>query len=484
MLSTESIKKVGQLIATGQLDEAERICRNALADGAPDVISYINLGHIAYQKRSFKEAIEFLNAALALDPDSSPALYNLGVVNDQSGDLDAAERYYRRAISADPQNIAPCRNLASLLLDSGRLDESRATYTTLIERTPFDVDAHFAYSRLTNYSDDDPTLPALLALTARGRKLDTEDQVKLAFTVGTANQDLGRYRDAFKAFQRGNALHYRMHPYAEAQNYALLDDVRTVVGAEFIARHGPHGLPDRLPIFVLGMTRSGSTLVERMLSAHPDVAAGGELDYLKSAIGRVLISNHETIGKAEPAWTTERMQACAGTYLEQLDAHAGSAARVVDKMPGNFAFAGLIAALLPNARIVHTVRHPLATVWSNYTTHFAGGLNHTYDLDVLSRFYQQYQATMKHWTSTLPPGRMFELRYESLVSDPEPLLRELLDFLELPWDPACLDFHATSGEVRTASLAQVRRPLYTTAVDMWRNYAGELAPIRAALLKD
>jgi tetratricopeptide (TPR) repeat protein len=122
MLSTESIKKVGRLIATGQLDEAERICRNALADGAPDAISYINLGHIAYQKRSFDEAIGFLEAALAIDPDSSPALYNLGVISDQSGDLDAAESYYRRAIAADPQNIAPCKNLASLLLDAGRLD--------------------------------------------------------------------------------------------------------------------------------------------------------------------------------------------------------------------------------------------------------------------------------------------------------------------------------------------------------------------------
>jgi hypothetical protein len=232
------------------------------------------------------------------------------------------------------------------------------------------------------------------------------------------------------------------------------------------------------------MTRSGSTLVERMLSAHPDVAAGGEVNYLKSAIQRVLIGDSETVGKAEPAWTADRMQACASAYLDQLSAHAGSAARVVDKMPGNFAFAGLIAALLPDARIVHTARHPLATVWSNYTTHFAGGLYHTYDLDVLSRYYRQYRATMDHWRSTLPPGRMFEVQYESLVSDPEPALRDLLDFLGLPWDPACLEFHTAPGEVRTASLAQVRRPLYTTAVDRWRHYAEELEPVRAALAGD
>ena len=484
MLSTESIKKVGRLIATGQLDEAERICRNALADGAPDAISYINLGHIAYQKRSFDEAIGFLEAALAIDPDSSPALYNLGVISDQSGNLDAAESYYRRAIAADPQNIAPCKNLASLLLDAGRLDAARTAYTTLIERAPFDVDAHFAYSRLTSYSDEDPTLPALQALTGRGRGLGADDQVKLSFTVGKANQDLGRYRDAFAAFRTGNALHYRMHPYAEAENYALLADVRAVISADFIARHGRHGLRSRLPIFVLGMTRSGSTLVERMLSQHPDVTAGGEVTYLKSAIQRVLIGDCETIGKAEPAWTPERMQACAGAYLDRLSAHAGPAARVVDKMPGNFAFAGLIAALLPDARIVHTVRHPLATVWSNYTTHFAGGLYHTYDLDVLSRYYRQYRATMDHWRSTLPPGRIFEVQYESLVSDPEPALRELLDFLGLPWDLACLEFHRAPGEVRTASLAQVRRPLYTTAVDRWRHYAEELESVRAALARD
>ena len=481
MLSTESIKKVGQLIETGQFDEAERVCRNALADGTPDAISYINLAHIAYQKRSVSDAIEHLEAALAIEPDNSPALHNLGVISDQSRDLASAEDYYRRAIAADPHNIAPRKNLASLLLEAGRLDESRTNYAAIIDKNPLDVDAHFAYSRLSRYAVDDPVLAALQALAGHGRNLGSDDQIKISFAVGKANQDLGRYRDAFAAFRTGNVLHYRIHPYAESPNYAMLEDVRTTIDAEFVARHSPAGSTDPLPVFVLGMTRSGSTLVERMLSAHPMITAGGELKYLKTMIQQYLVGSRETIGRAQPHWTTGVMRNCATAYLERLRSHAGTAERVVDKMPGNFAFAGLIAALFPHARIVHTVRHPLATIWSNYSTHFADGLNHTYDLDVLTRYYRQYRATMDHWRKVLPAGRMFDVQYEALVTDPEPVLRDLLRYLELPWDPACLDFHASPGQVRTASMAQVRQPLYTSAVDLWQNYARELESVRIAL---
>ncbi len=482
MTSTYSRQAVGQLIAAGRTEEAERLCRDALARGELDPTVYINLAHIAFQKRSFDEAAELLNEALAVDAQNSSALHNLGVISDQAGDLEAAEDYYRRAVAADADNPAPRRNLASLLFDVGRLEESRELYASTIKRTPNDAEAHFAYSRLARYTDDDPTLPALQALTRRGRQMGLDAQVKISFTVGKANQDLGRYEDAYRAFRSGNEVHYKARPYPEAQNYALLDDVRSKIDGAFLERYAAAGVEDPMPIFVLGMPRSGSTLIERMLSAHSAVAAAGEVKYLKACIQRHLIGDRETIGNALGLWTDRDLRNCASAYLEKLSTHADSCGRVVDKMPGNYAFIGLIAAMLPNAKIIHTVRHPMATIWSNYSTHFADALYYTYDLDVLGRYFLEYRKTMQHWQSVLSQDRVFDLHYERLVAEPEETLRSLFEYLELPWERACLEFHKAPGHVSTASRAQVRQPLYTAAVDLWQNYRQQLAPVEAQLL--
>jgi tetratricopeptide (TPR) repeat protein len=481
MLRRFSTEDVSRLIAAGRFDEAERLCRRALDEGETKIPVYLNLAHIAYQKRSIDDALALLDTILTLEPENSPALHNLGVISDQAGDLGAAEDYYRRAVAGDPDNLAPLRNLASLLMDRGEIDDARTCYASVIAKQPLDADAHFAYSRLARYGEDDATLPALYALAEKGSALSGEAQVKAAFTVGKANQDLGRYDDAFEAFRAGNALHFRQHPYPEARNHAMLADVRARINSALLAKFAGAGPADSMPIFVLGMPRSGSTLVEQMLAAHAEVATAGEVNYLKQAVQGHLIGDRQTFANAIPGWTAGTLSACAGDYLDRLRAHAAGRSRVVDKMPGNFAFIGLIAAMLPGAKIVHTVREPMATIWSNYSTHFRDALHYTYDLDVLTRYYGEYRKTMSHWQTVLPEGRVFELRYEELVTTPEETLRRLLGYLDLEWTPVCLDFHEARRQVRTASIAQVRQPLYTAAVDLWKNYRDRLAPYEAAV---
>lgn len=442
---------------------------------------YLNLANAAFRNRSFDEAIRLFEKVVDIDPRNDTALHNLGVIHDVARDFGRAEHFYRRALGANPTNAATIRNLASLLFDVGTHDESRDLYAKLIDLGADDADAHFAYSRLTRYRRDDPTLPALEEAGGRVRRLSPDLQVKLQFALGKAYQDLGEYAAAFDAFRAGNELQHARHPFDEAANYAMLEDVRRCFDADYFARQPNSGINDDLPIFVLGMPRSGSTLVEQILGTHSDVIAAGEVGYLKQSVQKYLIGDRGTFGAAMPYWTRTVLRNAARQYLALLRQHANGARRVVDKMPGNFAFVGLIAQLFPNAAIIHTVRHPMATLWSNYSTHFGDRLGYTCDLDVLTRYIGQYRETMRHWRTVLPPGANHDVEYERLVQDPARTARRLLDAVGLDWEPACLEFHRTQRAVKTASAAQVRRPLYATAVDQWRNYATQLAPYEARL---
>lgn len=451
---------------------------------AKNLQTYLTRASNAYQNRSFDEAEDHLRQALELDASNADVLHNLGALHDQQRNYAQAADYYRRALDAAPGRTGTRRALASLCFDQGEHAESRNLYADLIRSNECDVDAHFAYSRLTRYREDDPTLAALQKLSATVASLQWSEQVKLCFTVGKANQDLGNYAMAFDSFRTGNDLHFARFPYNERENFALLDDVRRCFDSAFFAANPPLDTQDGSPIFVLGMPRSGSTLIEQILASHSDVAGAGELRYLKQCIQTHLIADKQTFRNAMSHWSRQAMQNAAHEYLVHLERHGGGQSRIVDKMPGNFAFIGIIAQLFPNARIVHTSRHPMATFWSNYSTHFGDALHYTYNPDVLCRYMMKYRELMSHWRSVLPRNRIFDVEYEQIVNNPEQTIRELLDYLDLEWDPACLAFHTTRREVKTASVGQVRQPLYATAVDLWRNYQDRLRPYEEALLPD
>jgi tetratricopeptide (TPR) repeat protein len=416
-------------------------------------------------------------------PTDARTLHNLGVEADRDGEHEQAANYYRAAIEADPGQLVSRKALASLLLDHGDHDEARRLYRELLQRLPGDVDIHFNYSRLARYVDGDPALAALEGLTRSTATLSPEHKIKLAFTVGKANDDLGEYDDAFGAYHAGNELHYKRQGFDERGNFAMLDDVERCFDTSFNEGRQIDFDTDVTPVFVLGMPRSGSTLVEQILAGHSDIGTAGEVKYLQQTIQEHLIRDRQTFGKAVATWQPADLEAAARAYLERLRTHRRDGRFVVDKLPGNFAFVGLIAAMLPMAKIVHTARHPMATLWSCYSTLFADGLNYTYDLDVLARYLLRYRRLMAHWDRLLPGG-VHTLSYEQLVREPAQTTRALLGFLGVEWQACCLEFHSARREVRTASVAQVRRPLYTTALDHWQNYRDRLRPYEAALDAD
>ncbi|MGI9233735.1 MAG: tetratricopeptide repeat-containing sulfotransferase family protein [Woeseiaceae bacterium] len=446
--------------------------------------TYLKRAGDAYQKRSFDEAERFLRKALDLDASNADILHNLGALHDQQRNFTKAADYYSRALNAAPERTEVRRGLASLYFDQGKHDESRNLYAELIQSNGFDVDAHFAYSRLTKYQQEDSVLDALQELSEKVGDLPWDEQIKLCFTIGKANQDLGNFSMAFDAFKKGNELHYARYPYDERGNYAMLDDVRRCLDTDYFATNTPLDTSDNSPVFVLGMPRSGSTLVEQILASHTNVAGAGELKYLNQCIQDHLIRDKQTFTNAVPQWNEQDLHGAADCYLAKLHQHAAGCPRIVDKMPGNFAFIGIISQLFPNAKIIHTSRHPMATFWSSYSTHFGDALHYTYNPDVLCRYIVKYREMMSHWHSVLPNNRIYDIEYEQIVENPEHSIRGLLDYLDLQWEPACLEFHTTQREVKTASVAQVRQPLYATAVGLWRNYQVQLGPYEETLLPD
>lgn len=426
-------------------------------------------------------ALERNMAVLKQNPNDREAIFNLAVIHDQAGNLATAEEYYRRFLTVYPADATVLKNLASICFDQGRSSDARSLYQQILSQYPYDIDAHFAYSKTGRYERDDQVLLALEAATELVPDLTAEQIVKLCYTLGKANQDIGEYKAAYSAFQTGGDLHFQMLPFDERSHFNMIDDAQLCFSRDYCNRAVTSGVTDATPIFILGMPRSGSTLIEQILDCHSGITGAGELDYLKQSIQTHLIGDKGTFSKAIGSWNQQKLANTAHSYLERLVSHAEPGQKIVDKMPGNFVFVGLIYQLFPNAKIIHSTRHPMATIWSNFSTLFADGLKYTYRLDVLARYYQKYRQLMTHWQSSLPSQLIYSLDYESLVQFPEAEVKALLQYLDLPWDPNCLDFYANKRRVKTASIMQVREPLYRSSIDMWQNYQSQLAEIEAFL---
>jgi Sulfotransferase family len=271
--------------------------------------------------------------------------------------------------------------------------------------------------------------------------------------------------------------------YDEAAAFALFDRIEATFTPALIRAKSGGGDQTKTPIFVIGMPRSGTTLVEQILASHPAVHGAGELKTLNDVVHSV----RDAAGNALPY--PESVPALDGAALRQIGRHylaevmklAPAGKRVTDKMPSNYYLVGLIHLALPNAKIVHCMRDPIDTCVSCFSKLFTGEQVHTYDLVELGRYYRRYERLMAHWRRVLPKGRILDMCYEDVVADLEAQARRLIDHCELPWDDRCLDFHKTDRPVRTASATQVRRPIYNSAIGRWRVYQEELKPLLAAL---
>jgi len=498
----ETSKSLGDALrATGQLDAAEAGYRRALAfmPRYPEALN--NLGALLRQMGRPEEALACFDSALAQAPELTAALLNLARLHHAQGRLEAAADGYRRALATEPglveaeaglgrvlralgrgaeaephlrralalkPGLATAQaDLGQVLDELGRHEEAAAAFEAAIRARPDFTRAYLGLVRCKRFSADDGELLERVEGFVRGAQLAEDDAINLHYALGKIRDDLGEYDRAWRHYAEANRLQHLSMSYDGAEHARLIDRLIQSFTPEFIARGRAAGSDSEVPVFIVGMARSGTTLVEQILSSHPEVEAGGEL--------RVM--HQEIMELDRRRYAPEAMRAAAERYLAQLRADAPGARRVTDKWPYNHLHLGVIHLLFPRARILHCVRDPVDTCLSIHFQRFTESHPYACDLEDLAFFYRQYRRLMDHWRRVLPPETLLEVRYEELVADPERVSREMVQFCGLDWDAACLQFHSKAGAVRTPSSWQVRQPIYTRSVQRWRNYEPYIGPL-------
>lgn len=390
--------------------------------------------------------------------------------------MDAA-RCYERAVALRPNHPRYLYNLASSRIALGDLEEAEDLLSRVIRLDPEDYDAWHNRSTLRTQREDDnhvAQLEFVLSHLAKGHP----GEVPVCFALAKELEDLGRYEESWRYLQRGAMARRRALQYDVAADETAMRKIAAAFDHERL--NGPaQGHDSARPIFVLGLPRSGTTLTDRILSAHSEVASLGEINTLAFALMR---GTGKTGGKAELIEKSARLDFAelGRLYCQGIAGFGETAPRLVDKTPLNFLYIGLIHLALPNARIIHLRRHPLDSCYAIYKTLFRLGYPFSYSLQDVGRYYIAYHRLMAHWRQCLP-GRILDVDYESLVADPPSETRRILDHCGLEFEQGCLDFHRQEGAAATASAAQVRKPIYSTSVGRWRCYAEQLAPLAGKL---
>lgn len=467
--------------ALGRPDEAIRHFRQAVAIRPDYAEAHNNLGVVLQEQGRFDEALEALQEAVRLKPNYADALMNLANTLEKLDQPEKALEHYRRAIKIAPKHAEALVNNAVVLQRLGRLDEAAEALERAIKIDPEAPRPYLYLGRVRRYSQGDRHLSALQRLAKRAGALDPGRRVELHFALAKAYADVEDAAASFTELKAGNALKRTQVWYDETTRLAQFEAIRSIFSYEMLDKKTGNGVgdPSDFPIFIVGMPRSGTTLVEQVLAAHPHVHPGGELKILsqlangaRSVAGRMIPFPHFVSS------FNERTAAEFGArYIGELRRVALTARHITDKMPSNFLYLGLLRLVLPNARIIHVRRHPIDTCVSCYSTLFAEGQEYTYDLAELGRYYAAYADLMAHWDAVLPSRTVLHVQYEELVGDLEGQARRIVEHCRLPWDEHCLRFYEVGRPVRTASAPQVRQPIYQSAVGRWRVYEPYLKPL-------
>lgn len=465
-----------RLRAAGRADEAAQAYRQLLAirPDLPD--SWFNLALMERQCGRFEAALKAYDEALRRGV-SGPeeAWLNRGVIHaDDLGRPDLAQKDLEAALAVAPDWLPALLNLGNLHEDMGRREAAAAAYARALAVAPGHPVAlarSAGLARLTG--PDDPVIAGLRAAVAQPG-LPVSDRAELGFALGRALDQVAAYDDAFTAYAAANAASRATDP--EGAHYDRAAHERYIDGliAAFPVPAAPVADAGTGPIFICGLFRSGSTLTEQILAGHSRVTGGGELG-LVPGLARAIAGYPQAMATAG----ADSIAQLRGLYLGGLKTARPDADVVTDKRPDNFLHIGLIKAMFPGARIVHTVREPLDVILSNWFLHLDRSMGHALDLEDLAHWHGQYVRLMRHWKALYPD--ILDLDYDALVADPRPAVEQLLGYCGLDWEEAVLDFHKAAVPVRTASVWQVREPLYQRSSGRWRNYERHLDGVRAAL---
>ena len=426
------------------------------------------------------KAMPHLRKAISLKPRFVEALLNIARAYRALNKAEEALKAYRRVLTFDPGNLPARTGCGDVCIDLGHMDEATAVFRGLLKEDPGSTHAIVGLATSHAFSPEDTEIGLFVAALDNNDLADA-GRAAINDALGKVHSDIGRHDDAFRYYLEAKRLSGGDYSIEEYRTY--VDKIIGLFSADFFAERNNFGHPSERPVFIVGMPRSGTSLTEQILASHPKVTGAGELVDIDEILLRITKDAPRTSDayfNSLSELSKEYSKTEARAYLSTLDRHSRSALRVVDKMPHNFQGLGLISLMFPQARVIHCRRNPMDTCVSCFTHQFNDAHDYASDLTTLGLYFREYNRLMKHWTKTLNL-KIFELNYEDMIEDQVRMSRELVDFLDLEWDDACLAFHETRRSVRTLSRWQVRQPIYRTSVERWRRYDSYLGPLKDAL---
>jgi len=468
-------------LAAGQARDAERLLRHALRQSPHLPLALRGLGPALKDAGRLVEADAAVRELLRIEPENAQNWIVLGAISSRLMRQQEALQAYEEAARLSPGEVRLRMSIGHLHKTAGRRSECEAAYHESLRIEPTLAEAYWSLADLKNYEFSDAELTAMQQLLV-SHVYERADEAQLHFALGKAHEQRTSYAQAFKHYARGNALKREDTDFDIARFEDKTARVRAIFDARFFGTRAGSGDPSPAPIFIVGLPRSGSTLVEQILASHSCVEGTMELQNVLTLVRDFDHLGRQKDGYPESVRGASRAQlgALGARYLEETAPLRAGRPHFIDKMPNNFSHVGLIHAILPQATVIDVRRHPLDCCLSIYKQHFAEGQSFSYDLEDLGRYYRCYLELMDHWHRVLP-GKVLTLSYEALVREPETNIRHLLQHCGLAFEPACLRFHETRRPVRTASAEQVRQPLYTSGMGYWRHFAQDLEPLRQAL---
>jgi predicted Zn-dependent protease len=512
------LMEAAAFLVANDLPRAEVRLRSHLAQYPTDVAALRMLAEIAARLRRYGDAQTLLERCLELAPSFDPARHNYAVVLNRQGKAAAALPQVDALLAKEPRNpgylnlkAAVLANLgdygesievyASVLKDypqqpkiwmsyghslktARRQEDSVTAYRRAIDMQPTLGEAYWSLANLKTFRFADADITAIYGALARD-DLSAEDRLHFEFSLAKALEDAGSYPESFAHYAKGNAIRRQQHPYSATDNALYVSRCKQQCTVDFFATRSGAGWPDRSPIFIIGMPRAGSTLLEQILSSHSLVEGTMELPDLpqmaRELAGRDAGDHDAPFFAAVAALDAQELRHLGERYLASTRIYRKTAAPFfIDKLPNNWLYTGLLHLILPNAKIIDARRHPLGCCFSAFKQHFARGQNFSYDLEDLGKYYRDYVDLMAHIDRVLP-GRVHRVLYESMIEDTEAEVRRLLDYCALPFEEQCLRFYENERAVRTASSEQVRQPIFKDGMDHWRHYEPWLGPLKEAL---
>ena len=509
--------EAGDFLFAGRLAKAEALCREVLKKDPVDVSAIRMLATIAIKLGRYSDAETLLARCLELAPDFhlarhdyastlskrqqyEPALAELekllvveadnpnhlmlkGSVLVNIGEFQAAIEIYDRVLVNYPNQPRAHLSHGHALKTVGRSEDAIMAYRKGIELQPNLGEAYWSLANLKTFRFEDAEV-AIMREQVQAEPDNSDDHYHLCFALGKALEDRKLHEEAFENYRFGNAIRRKTVHWDADGHHTNMHRLAAFFDAEFFSEYEGSGCADPAPIFIVGLPRAGSTLLEQILASHSQVEGTMELPDIISIArrlgGKKKRSDESSYPEVVGEQSAEQLRELGEEYLERTKIQRSGAPFFIDKMPNNFSHVGLIHAILPNAKIIDARRHPLGGCFSAYKQLFARGQNFTYDLDELGRYYRDYVELMNHWDEVLP-GRVLRVQYENVVADTETQVRRILDYCRLPFEPECLRFYETDRAVRTPSSEQVRQPIYSGATELWRNYVSWLGPVEEAL---